>query len=154
MDRKAICITCGKIFDSKAGGETYCCSKECKKIYTTKYVQKKKYSSIEDKLKKLIYSVKHRAKKQKLSYDLDVNFIIDLYKKQNGKCIKTNISFITNNCLRSEGKGPWAASVDRIDPNKGYTKDNVQLVCLMYNLCKCMWTDDEVKQFAKALLNE
>jgi hypothetical protein len=152
--RDAICIICGTMFTSTAASETYCCSKKCKKKYTANYYKDKKYSNVENKLINLVNSTKHRAKKQEIEYNLDKEFIIDLYNKQDGKCSKTKLPFVINNCLRSEGKGPWAASIDRIDSNKGYTKDNVQLVCLMYNLCKCMWTDNEVKQFAEALINE
>lgn len=150
--RSAICIICGKNFESKAASDTYCCSKGCKTKYIGQYYKKKMYSSVEEKLKKLLYSVKHRAKKQKLEYDLDHQFILNKYNQQEGKCIKTKIPFVLNNCLRSEGKGPWSASIDRIDPNKGYLKDNIQIVCLMYNLGKCMWTDKEVLEFCKKVV--
>lgn len=47
---------------------------------------------------------------------------------------------------------PWAPSVDRIDNSKGYTKDNVQFVCRMFNHMKGSATMDDVFRLANALV--
>ncbi len=47
--------------------------------------------------------------------------------------------------------GPWRPSVDKIDPNKGYTPDNVQIVCWIYNRAKHIGPDEDVMILAKAL---
>ena len=51
-------------------------------------------------------------------------------------------------------KGPWSPSVDRIDPKKGYIKDNCQLVIWMYNAAKQEFSHDDVVLFASALAKE
>ena len=71
----------------------------------------------------------------------------------NGRCSKTGIPF---NCdLREDGtRNPWAPSPDRIDSSKPYMKENVQWVCVMYNLAKQNWTDEEVMHMARELVNQ
>lgn len=70
------------------------------------------------------------------------------------RCIKTGIQFVISIGKKINGRSPWSISIDQIIPNKGYTKDNVQLVCLMYNLCKGVWSDNEVKKFTRAIAYE
>lgn len=41
-----------------------------------------------------------------------------------------------------------SASIDRINPSKGYTKDNVHVVCLLANLMKSSAQIDEMIRFA------
>lgn len=41
----------------------------------------------------------------------------------------------------------WSASLDRIDSDKGYTKDNVEWICLFVNLGKNEYSKEEVKEF-------
>ena len=47
---------------------------------------------------------------------------------------------------------PWQPSLDRIDCSEGYTKDNVQVVCLIYNLAKNQYTHADVLRLAALLL--
>lgn len=43
-------------------------------------------------------------------------------------------------------------SIDRIDPNKGYTKDNVQLVCAQVNMMKSDMSLEELYMFCEAMI--
>jgi hypothetical protein len=52
--------------------------------------------------------------------------LIDLFKKQRGRCAISGIF------LQFDGKN-WVLSLDRKDPSKGYTKDNIQLICGEFN---------------------
>lgn len=62
----------------------------------------------------------------------------------NGVCTKTGIAF--------EATGDFAASIDRIDNSRGYTIDNVQAVCWVYNRAKGANTDTAVLRMAEALV--
>lgn len=56
--------------------------------------------------------------------------IARMLARANGKCELTGHPFE----LRGDGKRePWAPSLDRIDSTRGYTADNVRLVCVVVN---------------------
>lgn len=67
-----------------------------------------------------------------------------------GSCAKTGIPFDRE--YKSKGmRNPWAPSPDRIDAKVGYTKENVQWVCWMYNLMKADFSEEEVSLFVNKL---
>ena len=66
----------------------------------------------------------------KFDFDIDEQFILDLYEKQNGKCFWFNVDLKPSNVA----KYPWQPSLDRLDRDKGYTKDNVVLACYTANI--------------------
>lgn len=43
---------------------------------------------------------------------------------------------------------PYGASVDRVDPNRGYSRDNIQVISRKANLMKQNASVDELKEFA------
>jgi hypothetical protein len=101
-------------------------------------------------------NAKSGAKKRGLEFRLTVQFLKELFEKQKGRCAYTNISFSE---LRPSphhyGKGfPESliqASLDRINPNKGYTEDNVELVCLGINYAKSDFSKEEFLDFIKKI---
>lgn len=76
-------------------------------------------------------SVCGRAKADGYDFDLDRDFLWELYQKQDGRCALSGwpIKFAQENKDNT-------CSIDRIDSNKGYTKDNVQLTHKIVNRCK------------------
>lgn len=64
-----------------------------------------------------------RAKRKGLEFDLDMDFLFDLWTLQNSKCALTGwpLELKTHYTDRE-----FTASLDRIDCHRGYTKDNVQ----------------------------
>ena len=47
----------------------------------------------------------------------------------------------------------YTYSIDRIDNSKGYTKDNIQWVCLGINYMKSKSTDDKLHEFIKLIID-
>ncbi len=45
-----------------------------------------------------------------------------------------------------EPRNPKAMSLDRINPSKPYTNDNVRFVCLWINLAMSNWGFDKLKE--------
>lgn len=77
-------------------------------------------------------------------WNISIEDVWNLYEKQNGKCALSGID------IGWDEKGLKAtASIDRIDNNKGYLTDNVQLVHKKINMMKGKLTVEEFKQFCK-----
>ena len=49
-------------------------------------------------------------------------------------------------------RNKYNLSIDRIDSSKGYTKDNIQLVCSAANMMKGYMEYNELIQFCKAII--
>lgn len=64
------------------------------------------------------------------AFDLDIDYLEQLWEKQNGKCALTGMPMICKfNSLLS-------TSIDRIDSSRGHEKGNVQIVCQWVNRAK------------------
>lgn len=85
---------------------------------------------------------KKGADARELSFTLTEEDVDKLLR--GGTCAKTGIAF--------EALGDFAASIDRVDNTKGYTIDNVQAVCWIYNRAKGTSTDAAVLRMAEALV--
>lgn len=75
--------------------------------------------------------------------EIDKKFICTLWDEQNGKCAITGIQ------MTHRKRDPRAVSIDRIDSDKGYTGDNVQLICVFANLGKRDFNNEEIKLLIK-----
>lgn len=94
---------------------------------------KHKHDYLENIISDTLTKVKSRARKNSLEFDLTLDFLNELYIKQDKKCALTKITFSDqkyNNCMRR----PFAPSLDRIDSSKGYLKNNVRFVCTVVNM--------------------
>lgn len=89
------------------------------------------------------------ARKKKLGFNLDLEFLCKLYEKQSGKCA---ISGMMMTHQAGKGRLMQNMSLDRIDSAKGYTKDNVQIVCLAANLMKQSMSADELLNWCKEIV--
>lgn len=71
-------------------------------------------------------------------------------KIQKGFCEATGIPF---DLTKPNGeRRPFSPSIDQIVPSGGYTKENTQVVCWIYNAAKGAWNHDDVVKMAKALI--
>jgi len=86
-----------------------------------------------------------RSKSRKYDFDLDENYLQELWKKQDGKCAITGVDMIHPS--DKSIKSPKMTSIDRINSNKGYLKGNVQLVCYSINLAKQDFNQSEFIEF-------
>jgi hypothetical protein len=100
--------------------------------------RRKRYSgSIRGKLRQLMTSAKLRSKNKERDFDLDLDFMYEMFDRQGGKCALTNLEFTYKAGYNADTKSrynPFNPSLDKIDANKGYTKDNVRLVLVIINL--------------------
>jgi len=71
------------------------------------------------------------AKLRNLDFDIDIKYVAELFKKQDYRCALSGIPLnFPENGMEID------LSIDRIDSNSGYTKDNVQIVHKHINMMK------------------
>lgn len=117
-------------------------SKEKTKIYQREW--KKKYNQY-NPVKRLLWAAKKRAKQRGLAFDLEEQDII----------IPELCPFLHIPLANSRPRGDARrdiASLDRIDPSKGYTKDNIQVISWLANSMKSNATPEELIAFAEEVL--
>ncbi len=93
--------------------------------------------------------LKNRARRKGIKFNLTVKFLQKLLA--NTHCAVTGVPFSYELVGKSK-KAPWAPSVDRIKQHKGYTRDNIQLVCVAYNTAKNEWEDETVLTMLRAFM--
>jgi len=129
-----VCETCGTLAQSRR--------------YTFKRKKKRKcldcyYGA---KITQKFYYLQNLISKIKREKTIDLQFIIDLWNKQEGRCSVTGIK-LHMPVLNVENPHQFSkkyngkkmsnlrtVSIDRIDNSKGYEPDNVHLVCRFINL--------------------
>ena len=74
---------------------------------------------------------------------LDFKWSWQKLEKQNFKCEITGASFVYT------PKHPQALSIDKIDPNKPYTKDNVRFICWWINAAMSNWGLETLQKLIK-----
>lgn len=88
----------------------------------------------------LYNAAKHRAKEKGLTFDLTEDWI---YQKLLRKCELTGLSFFLSENERYN-RHALTPSVDRINQDLGYTKDNCRLIIWWVNLAKQKYSDLEL----------
>lgn len=117
------CQKCGTQFTAVRDRHWFC-SRYCREQVTYRRAIEKK-NSIDGFLARLIRP-EHRPK-------LDAAYLRMLYDEQSGRCALTGFEMTH---LAGHGRQPLNVSIDRIDSARGYTRDNVQLVCWRANSLK------------------
>lgn len=101
---------------------------------------------------RLLRSIRHRCSKVKppIPCDLDRDWL--KRKIQNGTCEATGIEFVLDGDGSDMLRHPFSPSVDRVDPDEGYLKNNCRLVISNYNTGKANWDDETLHKIALAVL--
>ncbi len=84
-----------------------------------------------------------------IEYDITSDFLKELYKKQDGRCAISGIKMLT---LVGSGRQKLNASVDRINCNVSYNKNNVRLVCAHINMMRGNLEISELLEFCDKIL--
>jgi hypothetical protein len=117
--------------------EQYLKHKE-KKLERTRVSRERHYE------KHLYKNIKSRCLKLDIPFDIEVNDLV----------IPSHCPYLGCELTRTQGKGKvWTnASVDRIDPTKGYVKGNIQILSSKANLMKAHASQEELIIFATNVL--
>ena len=84
-------------------------------------------------------------KKKGVECNIDLPYILNLWKLQEGLCAATHIQ------MTYKIGDLKCVSIDRIDSSKGHIKGNIQLVCQFYNLGKREKSDIEARSFIQEI---
>ncbi len=106
-------------------------SKASKQATAWDSIKERSKSSPLPALRELVSSAKTRAKYATREFDIDVAYLSYMWLAQDGKCKLSGEPMTT-----TIGSGSTKVSLDRIDSDKGYTRDNVQLVATAANYLK------------------
>jgi hypothetical protein len=79
-----------------------------------------------------------------------VDLVIELGHAQHGRCALTGLPFDLREIGTGRARRPFAPSLDRIDGEGGYTKDNVRLVCQAVNFALNRFGEDVFYEIAEA----
>ena len=129
------CRSCDKEYQAKRRIENY----ESSLNYGRQY-QAKKRKDFEYRLKMLINASKQRAKTKNRVHNITVNDIKSIYPI-NGKCPVFGFDLMFNDSGFREN----SPSIDRIDSEKGYTVDNIQIISWKANRIKSYATVEELE---------
>lgn len=160
------CDTCNKEFEKRRAeynrrmrvkpDTKFFCSRTC----TVKYKNKVSPSDAKhlngyvrrsDEYSPFRYFVR-KAKARKHDYDIDVAYLKELWEERNGICPISGVKMklYKNSAEWEKDKGnPYKPSLDRINPDKGYIKGNVQFICYIANMAKHSWSDETLIEFCK-----
>jgi len=87
------------------------------------------------------------ARRRRLQFNIEPRDVLDLWIKQSGLCNKTGHQLSAGG-RSSSGTHTW--SINRIDSNKGYTNDNIELVHKFCNKIQSKHTDEQLDTFCIA----
>lgn len=123
------CNGCGKTLPvskfHRHGGIRYGFATRCKECERERAA--KRYAG--NRIAQLTKALIHRAKQRGVFCDLTTDDVQAVYDQQAGRCFYTGVEFGdigTENTM----------SVDRVEPSRGYTRDNIVLCCIWVNVMK------------------
>ena len=136
---------------SPTGLQTYCKDCQCEK-------SKKWASTLDGFIKRLHLDMRHNAKKRakELKIEISTDDIKELYENQKGLCALTGIPMTTDTYMTKGNQhiiNKMNISIDRINSDLGYIKENIQLVGAMINRMKSDLTNKEFIDFCSVISN-
>jgi len=136
------------------GWHSWC--KSCCKAGNKRSAEKK-YSTFDGRIRTFLQTCAVSAKKRQQEFSLTAQILRNAWESQHGLCAYTGIEMTTQPNM------PHSVSVERVDNDIGYTKENTVLVCkainamksdldakLFYDMCKSVvnWLGDEHRELA------
>ena len=88
------------------------------------------------------------AKKRKIDFDITIEDVLKVYIDQGKVCSLSGIPIGWTRMDKSHN-----ISIDRIDSDKGYTTDNIQLVYPKINMMKFTYSQDEFIDLCRLVSN-
>jgi len=133
------------------GKSTQCNSCKFDKMSSNKYTGYKELSGT-------YYNILQNGARQRgLDFEVSIEYLYDLFLKQDAKCALSNeVITLNSHYIREQRKHgiSQTASVDRIDPSKGYVEGNVQWVSIQINFMKGSLSQEDFVRLCKLVANK
>lgn len=106
------------------------------------------------RIREMVNSCRTRANKKGVVFALDQEWEAEVCASLEVRpiCQVTGSLLELNTRSYRGGHHPLAPSIDRIDPRKGYTPDNVRVVCCWVNLAKHTLDDKTFREWCRAVV--
>lgn len=112
---------------------------------------------IKSSMKEFLRRIRNRKyyKPEKVgNTDLTIEYLIELWNKQNGLCAYSGIKLVLPSYKNYKlTNSNYKASLDRIDSSMGYIKGNVQFTSYTMNNLKSNMTEQDLKEFFNIVKN-
>lgn len=127
------CAVCGVPFPATRGAR--CCSQRCRQHQWNARHE----GDPSTWARRMTNAARARAGELGVPFDLDVDDVVRAFDAQHGRCAISGLSFEW-----SRDRSPRCPSLDRILPERGYVRGNVQVVLYAINIGKWTWAIDDV----------
>ncbi|MBV30860.1 MAG: hypothetical protein CL504_09515 [Actinobacteria bacterium] len=84
-----------------------------------------------------------------MEFNLTVEILNDIYEQQKGFCAVSGLPL-----LHTNEEADFSISIDRLDNDKGYTDDNIRLVCRRVNLMRNNLTTEMFDWWCKQIAKD
>ena len=156
-----ICMKCGVEFEKPKNeynrkiklGTPFFCSLKCSSSFDTSHLDSwrkseknknfiKQYSGSEkdefSPFRETLKKVRSRSKNKNRECDIDLNYLKEVWERQEGKCpyLKRKLILPLTDQSHDKTNPNLIASLDRIDSSKGYVRGNIQFISTTLNFAK------------------
>lgn len=135
------------VFERGVSRRTWCL--ECERKWGGEYISKNVATLLAERLRTAREKVGHRTTQVEVHITLD--YLLDLWKKQGGKCYYTGLDMSTE-YRAGHRAGSKRISIDRVDSSKGYIQGNVVLCCDTANMMKNTMSVTELKEWCRLVV--
>lgn len=155
MHRICICSICGlrsavtnyRLVNKIAVG----CLKCTPKLVAKTGTKNRNYNGTKNISRTIFGKIQHKAAHRNINFDLSIEDMQAKLEIQNFKCALTGMDLLCNVESGARYQSENTASLDRIDSNKGYTKDNIQWVHKDVNKMKWDFSQPHFIELCKAV---
>lgn len=170
-----VCAGCSKEFEKalsevnravKRGFLSHYCSNKCQRLHGPinpkgNSVNLKKGGRIPNELSPFrYYAGKAKARNKQYGFEvpaITVEYLKEIWNSQNGKCPLTGWNLVLPESISYWSRGSATrkdiASLDRIKAKEPYTIGNVRFIAHIANMAKHTYTDQDVIDFCKAVVD-
>lgn len=149
----------------KKGRNQFYCSISCGAAHSNKEAPRSNIGNLKpptepwnlnkgNPFKWFVRRTKNRANNKESN--VSVEYLQQLWNEQCGICPLTGFNLKlptgTTGWIKTNPLTIYSASLDRIDNSKGYIEGNVRFISVMANYARNIFTDEEVIQFAEAVV--